>query len=157
MDLFFNFDELFHSDEAIKHGWNNTTSDPKKLTALMNLTWYVLNPTRVEVFKKYGVGISVENGFRCESLRAFLKAAKTGHPDGECADLTCSKLTAKDLFYFMIDLVKRKIIEVDQLILEHNKNGDCLHVGYRRNACRHQIMIRTINTDGSYKYTPVQA
>jgi len=157
-ELYFTFDELFHSDEAKKNKLNNTTSDPKILTNLMCLTWYVLNPTRCEVFKKYGVGIDVENAFRGLPLLNLFKkkgiaVASTGHPNGECADLKCSALTAKQLFYFMIDLIKKKIIkEVDQLILEHNSDGDCLHVGYRKGACRHQILIRTI-VKGKFVYT----
>ncbi len=152
--LYFSFFELFKSDEAKKHGWDNTTSDPKILTNLMNLTWYLLNPIRNEIFKKYRVGLGLTGGFRCEKLREFLKASKTGHPNGECADLKCAALTAKQLFYFIYDLAKKGLIEYDQLILEHNATGDCVHIGYRKDACRHQTMVRTI-VNGEFVYTNV--
>lgn len=153
-ELYFNFSELFKSEIAQKNGWDNTTSNAKILTNLMNLTWYILNPIRIEIYKKYKVGLNIESAYRCEKLRAYLGASKTGHPDGECADLKCSAMTSVQLFEFIRNMAKQRIIEYDQLILEHNTNDTCLHIGYRKGACRHETMIRSI-INGNYVYKKV--
>lgn len=153
-DLYFNFYELFHSDIAEKKGINNTTSDPRILTNLMNLTWYVINPVRIEIYNKFKVGLDLEAGYRCPDLVKTLKSSSTGHPDGECADLKCKALTPLQLFDFIKNLAKQGKIEYDQLILEHNADGDCVHIGYRKGACRHQTTVRTI-VGGKFVYKAV--
>ena len=152
--LCFNFQELFHSDIADAHGWDNTTSNPVILTKLMQLVWYLLMPIRTEIYKVYKVGLSLDGCYRGEKVRAFLKAAKTGHPDGECADLICSALGAYELFHFIINLRNKGLIEYDQLILEYNANNMCVHIGYRHGQNRNQTLIRKI-VGGKYVYTAI--
>ena len=136
--LYFDFvNDLFNSATAKARGIKNTTSDPKILTRLMQLTWYVLNPFRIWI----GLPVIVECAYRCNDLNVILGGSSTGHTEGYCADIKVNGLTQEKLFYKMIDCIKAGVIEVDQLIWE--KDSNCVHVGYRHNNNRHQIMIRT--------------
>lgn len=144
--LYFDFYQLFHSDIAEKNNWNNTTSDPRILTNLMNLTFYLLNPLR----EKLGKPLIITAGYRCEKLREYLKASKIGHPEGMCADLRVNNMLQKDLF----DFIHKSGLEYDQLILEYNQGNVCVHIGYNKGHNRKQAMIRTIE-NGSYKYTAI--
>ena len=139
--LYFDFNELFHSDIAKERGINNTTSSPTILTRLTQLVFYCLNPLR----QKLGLPISIECAYRCAKLNEILKGAATGHPEGYCADIKVSGMTQVQLF----DFIRKLGIEYDQLILEHNKDGDCVHIGYRHNNNRKQTMVRDIK--GNYK------
>lgn len=153
VELIFNFAQFFYSETAIKNKINNTTSDPTKLTKLMHLNYYVLTPL-YWMLKALGHILSLTGCFRSAGLVAKLKSSTTGHPDGECADLAATGMTKQQLFDFIRNAAKQGKIEYDQLILEHNADGDCVHIGYRKGACRHQTMVRTI-VNGQYVYKNV--
>lgn len=145
--LYFDFYEMFHSDTAEKFGWDNTTNNPDILTNIMNLIYYVLNPLR----EKLGKPIYIESGYRCEKLRAYLGGARTGHPEGMCADLKVKGMTQLALFEF----IRKSGIEYDQLIIEYNGDkGVCIHIGYNKGNNRKQTLVRTIN-NGKYVYKSV--
>lgn len=145
--LYFDFiNDLFNSATAKARGINNTTNDPKILTRLMQLTWYCLNPFR----KWLGKPVIVECAYRCNDLNVILGGASTGHPEGYCADIKVNGMTQEKLFYKIIEAIKAGVIEVDQLIWE--KDSNCVHVGYRHNNNRHQIMIRT-KVNNKFVYT----
>lgn len=147
--LYFNFlQDMFNSATAKANGINNTTSDPRILTNLLNLIWYCLNPLRVWL----KVPVTVECAYRCPALNTILKGAKTGHPEGYCADIKVNGWSQEKLFYKIIDAIKLGVIEVDQLIWE--KDSNCVHIAYRLGNNRHQIKIRTYDTKTKkYIYT----
>ncbi len=146
--LYFTFlSDLFNSDTAKANGIKNTTSDPRILTNLLNLVWYLLNPLRVLL----GVPIIVECAYRCPLLNKLLNGAATGHPEGYCADIRVNGWSQEKLFYKIVDFVRQGKIEVDQLIWE--KDSNCVHVSFRLNNNRHEIKIRTKNKNGDYVYT----
>lgn len=153
--LYFNFvNDMFNSATAKANKINNTTSDPKILTNLLNLIWYCLNIIRVMA----GIPIYVECAFRCPALQTLLggENSERGHNAGCCADLsTNGKWTQEKLFYFIYDLFKKGVIEYDQLILEKNKDGDCVHIGFCLGNNRRQTMVRTIDKNGKFVYTNV--
>ena len=148
--LYFDFEnDLFNSATAKRNGINNTTSDPKILSRLLYLTWYLLNPLRVLI----GLPIIVECAYRCFDLNTILKGAKTGHPEGYCADIKVSGWTQEKLFYTILNFIKtKKITEFDQIIWE--KDSNCIHVSYRHGNNRKEVLIRTC-TNGVYLYTRV--
>jgi hypothetical protein len=149
--LYFNFmQDMFNSATAKANGINNTTSDPRILTNLLNLIWYCLNPLRVWL----KLPVTVECAYRCPDLNTLLKGAKTGHPEGYCADIKVNGWSQERLFYKIIDAIKLGIIEVDQLIWE--KDSNCVHIGYRLGNNRHEILIRTYDSKNKkYVYTRV--
>ena len=136
--LYFNFlSDMFNSDTAKRNGINNTTSDPRILTNLLNLIWYCLNPARVLL----GVPVIVECAYRCPKLNTLLKGAKTGHPEGYCADIKVNGWSQEKLFNTLRGFVMAGKLEVDQLIWE--KDSNCVHIGFRLGNNRHEILIRT--------------
>lgn len=147
--LNFTFQEFFNSDIAKKYGINNTTTNPVHLTNWMNLVVFCLQPIR----NKLGKPINITGAFRSTALVKKLNSATTGHPDGECADMTVNGMTQKALFYFIIDMYKNGEIEYDQLIWEQDSN--CVHIGYRLSGNRKQTMIRKI-VNGKYVYENVK-
>ena len=149
--LYFNFmQDMFNSATAKANGINNTTSDPRILKNLLNLIWYCLNPLRVWL----KLPVTVECAYRCPDLNTLLKGAKTGHPEGYCADIKVNGWSQERLFYKIIDAIKLGIIEVDQLIWE--KDSNCVHIGYRLGNNRHEILIRTYDSKNKkYVYTRV--
>lgn len=170
-ELNFTFAEFFRSDYAKRLGINNVTSDPKILTTIMTTICCLLQPIRalcnmfdivttdndLNPYKNYelkrlakptNIGINLEGGFRSKDLIAKCKSvlgvvmASTGHPDGECADLSRPSWTNLKLFCVIKALHKAGYIEFDQLIYEYDTN--CCHVGYRGKNNRNQIMIRKV-------------
>ena len=149
--LYFNFlQDMFNSDTAKRNGINNTTSDPRILTNLLNLIWYCLNPARVLL----GVPVIVECAYRCPALNKILKGAPTGHPEGYCADIKVKGWTQEKLFNALVGFIRAGKLEVDQLIWE--KDSNCVHIAFRLGNNRHEILIRTYDTKNKkYVYTRV--
>ena len=151
--LYFNFiQDMFNSATAKANGINNTTSDPRILTNLLNLIWYCLNPLRILL----GVPVVVECAYRCPKLNELLGGAPTGHPEGYCADIKVNGWSQEKLFYIILGFVRQGKIEVDQLIWE--KDSNCVHISYRFGNNRHQTKIRTaktVNGKKVYTYTDV--
>lgn len=150
MQNFFDFYECFKSDTAKAHGIDNRTSDARILTNWMNLVIFCLNPIRIKLNRI----LNVTAGYRCLKLVEILKSAATGHPDGECADLDAPGMTKVELFNFIHQMAKNCEIEYDQLILEYNADGLCVHVGFRKGGNRHQTLVRKI-INGKFVYTAV--
>lgn len=168
-ELNFTFNEFFRSDYAKQLGVNNVTSDSKYLTTIMTLICCLLQPIRfycnifdidtidndLNPYKDYAlkrltkptnIGLNIEGGWRSKDLitkcKNILKVimSSTGHPDGECADLSRPSWTNLKLFCVIKALAKAGYIEFDQLIYEYDTN--CCHVGYRGSKNRKQIKIR---------------
>lgn len=180
--LNFTFSEFFNSDYAKQLDVNNTTSDPKILTAIMTticcllqclrdlcnkydiaVTGCSLDPAKnyqlKQLAKPTNIGLILTGGWRSKELIAKCKSrlnitmSTTGHPDGECADITRPSWSNLKLFCVIKALHKAGLIEFDQLIYEYDTN--CCHVGYRAGANRNQILIRKI-VNGKYVYTSVK-
>lgn len=166
--LNFTFEEFFNSDYAKQLGVSNITSDPKILNNIMTTICCLLQPIRslcnlytieitgtpdpkrnyplIKRFKPDNVGITITGGYRSQALINACKTklgvimSKTGHPDGQCADLKRAPWTNLTLFCVLKALHKEGLISVDQLIYEYDTN--CCHVGYKATGNREQIMIR---------------
>ena len=146
--LYFDFvNDLFNSEIAKRNNINNTTNNPIILTRLLYLVWYLLNPLRCLL----GVPVIIECAYRCEELNEILKGSKTGHPEGYCADIKVSGWTQEKLFYKILEFIKlKKITEWDQIIWE--KDTNCIHVSYKHNNNRKQVLIRTYSKELGYIY-----
>lgn len=142
MNLNFTMSELIHSDIAIKHNINNMP-DINSLDNMLNLIVYCLQPIR----DKLGKPITITSGYRCSRLVEILKSSKTGHPQGQCADLKVNGMTQQSLF----DFIRKSGIEYDQLILEDNADGYCVHIGYRKGNNRRETLLR----DRKMRYSKV--
>lgn len=175
--LNFTFEEFFKSDYAKQLVINNVTSDPKILSTIMTTICCLLQPIRSlcnlydieisgnpEPYKNYTLkkrvqpqllGINLTGGWRSKALidacrlKLGIYMAATGHPDGQCADITRPSWSNLYLFCVLKAFIKAGLIEVDQLIYEYDTN--CCHVGYRAGNNRREIMIRK-SVNGVLKY-----
>lgn len=150
MQNFFTFYECFNSDKAKENNIDNRTNDARILTNWMNLVIFCLNPIRIKLNK----ALNITAGYRCPKLVELLKSAATGHPDGECADLDVPGMNKLMLFNFIKDMAEHGEIEYDQLILEYNADGMCVHIGFRKGANRKQTLIRKI-VGNKFVYTAI--
>lgn len=131
----FTLEELTKSSTADRLHIDNTP-DETQLSKLKDLCENVLQPIRDKIDKP----IYINSGFRCIDLNKAVGGVSTSqHRLGEAADIdTKSNDENKELFNMIVDMIKNKEIEVDQLIDEYNYNW--IHVSYRKNNNRNQIL-----------------
>ena len=140
MKLNFSMSELIHSDTAFKYNINNMP-DISSMDRMLELIVYCLQPLR----DKIGKPVNIVGGYRSYSLWKKLKeiglnpAKNSQHMTGEAADLSVKGMTKEELFHF----IRLSEIEFDQLIWEQDNN--CVHISYRHNKNRKQVLIRNKN------------
>ena len=113
----FTYDELTYSPTAERLKLDNTPNK-KELTYLQMLANEILQPIR----DKWGKPIVVTSGFRSEKVNSAVGGVKTSqHRLGQAADIKIgSKEQNKELFNFIVDMVKNGELKVGQLIDEYN-------------------------------------
>lgn len=131
----FTLEELIKSSTAERLKIDNTP-DETQLRKLKELCENVLQPIRNMTKKP----IYINSGFRSIELnKAVGGVPSSQHRLGEAADITTKSYQGnKELFIQLVEMSKKKEIEFDQLIDEHNYNW--LHISYRKNANRNQIL-----------------
>lgn len=128
--------ELIHSDIAVKYNINNMP-DISHLDSMLDLIYYVLQPTRLH----FGTVI-VSGGYRSYALWNKLKqlgynpAKNSQHLRGQAADIIVPSRNLKDVFKWM-----RDNLEYDQLLYEYNSKGDIwIHVSFNKGKNRKQVI-----------------
>ena len=123
--------ELVCSGTAEHHKLNNLPDD-KQQQNLSLLVSRILEPARVTL----GLPIAISSGFRSAELNYLVHGSKRSqHLSGSAADLhLLDEAYARRLF----DILKANT-NVDQLLMEHGKNGSTwIHVSYSKRP-RHLI------------------
>lgn len=131
---YFSIKELCRSEDAEKHGIDNTPSEEAKIN-MENLIVEVLDPCR----EKYGKPITVNSGYRSRQLNAKVGGVDTSdHLTGEAADITGGSVAEnRRIFKTLVENGK-----FDQIIWE--KGGQWVHVSWRGDDSRH-IMLEFKN------------
>lgn len=113
----------------------NTPSEAvvEKLTDLVK---YVLDPVR----EKWGRPIGITSAYRSKKLNTQVGGAiNSQHMAGEACDInTGSMKLNRELYALIQSMVKSKLIEVDQCILE--KGGQWIHLSFRKGKNRNQFL-----------------
>lgn len=110
----FTLEEMTNSYKAKSKGIKNIPNEVEKEN-LRTLCQYILQPIR----DKYDKPIIVTSGYRCKALNDAVGGARTSdHINGDAADIICSD--NKELYRIIVHLIASKVIEVGQLINEHN-------------------------------------
>lgn len=141
----FNLLELTSSETATRKGIDNTPG-PAEIHNLRYLLNEVMQPLR----SWYGKPINITSGYRSPKLNKAIGGSTTSdHCRGQAIDFTVPKEDYKKVF----DYIKTKLV-FDQCILEFATNGYpiWIHVSYRVNNNRKQILIATKNAFGQTKY-----
>lgn len=128
--------ELIHSDIAVKYNINNMP-DISHLDSMLDLIYYVLQPTRLH----FGTVI-VSGGYRSYALWNKLKqlgynpAKNSQHLRGQAADIIVPSRNLKDVFKWM-----RDNLEYDQLLYEYDSKGNVwIHVSFNKGKNRKQAI-----------------
>ena len=127
---YFTIKELCKSSTATQKGIDNTPNS-EIICNLEQLVDNILDPLR----EKYGKPITINSGYRCETLNKAVGGSKTSqHKFGLAADITAgSKSENKKLF----DLAQKLKLPFDQLIDEQNFSW--VHISYSKTP-RKQIL-----------------
>jgi zinc D-Ala-D-Ala carboxypeptidase len=90
----FTLEELIHSDFALRHQIDNSTSDPPIIEALKALALNILEPIRAH----YGVAFSPTSGYRCPQLNEAIRGASNSqHMSGQAADIVLPGISRLEL------------------------------------------------------------
>lgn len=132
---YFTIDELCRSTTAKSKGIDNTPTSEIR-AKLKTLIEELLDPIR----ECWGQAITVNSGYRCPDLNAFVGGAATSqHQKGEAADLDAGDPAKnKMLFNKIVDLQKAGMIQFDQLIDESHYKW--VHISYRKGNNRNQVL-----------------
>jgi len=146
----FTLKELVASQTADRKGINNNPNEDQ-INCLKALCENVLQPVR----DHYGKVVSISSGFRSEELCEALGSSKNSqHAKGQAADF--------EIFGESNQLVCHWInenLDYDQLILEFWKGDDepnsgWIHVSYKKDGNRKQMLRAFRNTFGKTQYEP---
>lgn len=112
----FTYDELVYSSTAERLKLDNTPNE-NEVAYLKRLANEVLQPIR----DKWGKPIVVTSGFRSEKVNNAVGGVRTSqHRLGQAADIKIgSKAQNKELFNFIVNMVKKGELKVGQLIDEY--------------------------------------
>lgn len=131
MGKYFTLQELSRSQVASSRGINNTpTGDIKdSLETMINK---LLDPVR----EVWGSPITVNSGYRSLELNAAVGGVATSqHTKGQAVDITAGSPSKNKALF---DLILSKGFKFDQLIDERNYTW--LHLSYKSNGCRNQVL-----------------
>lgn len=118
----FTLEELVKSNTAIVHKINNKP-DEIQINNLSRLCNEILQPIR----DKYGKPINISSGFRCQTLNKLVGGVPSSqHQYGMAADIDNGDKENKKLFDLIVHLIKSNVIDVGQLLWEHN--GNWIHI-----------------------------
>lgn len=137
----FSLAEMTRSSTARRLNINNvpTGNELKNLTrtaeALEKIREYIDAP------------ISVSSGYRSPRLNTAIGGSKTSaHRYGSAADIDAAGYTSPQLAEKILEMMKKGMINIDQLILEYPERGAgaWVHVGFRWNSpMRGQVLTIT--------------
>lgn len=125
----FTYEEMIASATAKRLKIDNTPS-VKELGELRKLCQQILQPIR----DKYGKGITVTSGYRCQRLnKAVGGSATSQHVLGQAADITLgTSALNKKLFNLILEMINKKQIKVGQLIDEYGYRWIHISLPYKK-------------------------
>lgn len=132
----FSYEEFVNSSTAKRYEIDNK---PDKIASdNIRALAYILQKIR----DRYEKPIIIDSGYRCEELNNILKGAKNSdHLYGAAVDIRSlenSRVTNKEMFDLIIDMVNEGVIELRQIIDEYNYSW--VHI-----SINNQINKRKIN------------
>ena len=126
--------EFINSDTANRLGIDNSLPDDL-LEAAKFTAVNLFEPIR-ELLG--GVSIEINSGFRCKILNVAVRGVKTSqHVTAQALDMVPTNMKIQDAF----DKIKNSNLTFDQLILEHDSNGNIwIHASIVNGKNRQQII-----------------
>lgn len=130
----FKISELEYSDIAKKYKINNTIPDEFEFNAKRLLEFLQ------DLREKWGSGIIITSGFRCEQLNKLIKGSKTSaHLTCNAVDLYPSNGKFEEFKIFIIKYLEGKLW--DQCIIEKSGKSQWIHLGLYNNSGKQRRQI----------------
>lgn len=135
------------SQTATRKGYSEQFTPPQDVITNAQTLWDM-------VISRIPVTYFVSSWYRCDRLNKAIGGSKTSdHMTGRSVDLDSQDNTSNKAIF---DWIKTNC-EFDQLIWEFGTDEapDWVHVSYRKNNCRNQILRATKNAQGKTVYTSI--
>lgn len=130
----FKISELEYSDIAKKYKINNTIPDEFEFNAKRLLEFLQ------DLREKWGSGIIITSGFRCDQLNKLIKGSKTSaHLTCNAVDLYPSNGKFEEFKIFIIKYLEGKLW--DQCIIEKSGKSQWIHLGLYNNSGKQRRQI----------------
>lgn len=130
----FKISELEYSDIAKKYKIDNTIPDEFEFNAKRLLKFLQ------DLREKWGSGIIIASGFRCEQLNKLIKGSKTSaHLTCNAVDLYPSNGKFEEFKIFIIKYLEGKLW--DQCIIEKSGKSQWIHLGLYNNSGKQRRQI----------------
>ena len=148
----FTLKELVASQTADRKGINNNPNEDQ-INSLKLLCEKVLQPVR----DHFGKVVSISSGFRSEELCEAIGSSKTSqHAKGQAADFELFGISNQEVVIWI-----NENLDYDQMILEFWKgpdepNSGWIHVSYKKEGNRKQLLRAFRNTFGKTQYEPYE-
>lgn len=131
--------EFTRSATAKRIGIDNTP-DEKVISNIKTLVNKLLQPIRDRI----GTTVTINSGFRCETLNSILGGSKNSqHIDGNAGDIDSNVIDLKELYKIIIEE-----FEFDKIIFEF---GEWIHISYIEGKNRN-IKLIAEKVDGQTVY-----
>ena len=135
---YFTFRELMHSNVALSNEIANEPPRGEKAKICFNLTVLVnnlLDPIR----ERFGVPMIVTSGYRCKKVNELVGGVDNSqHMKGEAVDFCFAGFSKTEMTAVFFEIAEK--YNFDQLIY-YRKTG-IIHISYRRNDNRHQVIVK---------------
>jgi hypothetical protein len=140
----FSLEELTFSQTAARSRIDNVPDDTQ-IAALQALCENILQPLR----EALSVPIVVSSGYRSHALNHAVGGARDSqHTRGEAADITSPAMSTEELFTRVLELD----LPFDQLIYEGGRQAVWVHVSFREETQRQEILRATFPAAGGVHY-----
>lgn len=134
----FTFRELLHSEVALRNDIVNLPPRHEAAKIYFNLVVLVdnlLDPIR----ERFAVPMIITSGYRCEQVNKLVGGVDNSqHMKGEAVDFCLAGFSKEEMLAAFFEIAEK--YNFDQLIY-YRKTG-IIHISYRRNDNRHQVIIK---------------
>lgn len=135
---YFTFRELMHSNVALSNEIANKPPRDEEAKIYFNLTVLVnnlLDPVR----ERFGAPMIITSGYRCKKVNELVGGVNNSqHMKGEAVDFCFAGFSKTEMVAVFFEIAEK--YNFDQLIY-YRKKG-IIHISYRRNDNRHQVIMR---------------
>lgn len=135
---YFTFRELLHSEVALRNDIVNLPPRHEAGRVYYNLVVLVDNLLD-RIRERFAVPMIITSGYRCERLNKLVYGVDNSqHMKGEAVDFCFAGFTKKEMITAFYEIAEE--FDFDQLI--YYKKKGVIHISYKRDNNRHQIIMK---------------
>lgn len=138
LSKYLSLDSYTHSDYATKHNITNALPD-ELLPSAIKFAQTIYDPL-IDLLTENNITVTITSGYRSKNLNQLVKGQPTSqHVKAQAIDIKPIHTDIHKVF----DIIKASKLPYDQLILEHDKQGNIwIHCSYATDNAiqRHQVI-----------------